>query len=137
MELGLISTLFDFFDVTKYPPSLLFPLITLGPMAIVCSYADRFSGKIKDIFVMYGRVQFAFYVVHFYLIHILSIVYGVWQGFEAHQMAYMFPFYPDGYGTSLIGVNILWIGVIAIMYTFCKWVMKIKSFRKDWWLSYL
>jgi len=106
-------------------------------MAIVCSYAHRFSGKIKDIFVIYSRVPFAFYVVYFFLTYILSVVYGVWQGFEAHQMAHMFPFYPDGYGTSLIGVYIVWIGVIAIMYTFCKWVMKIKSSRKDWWLSYL
>jgi uncharacterized membrane protein len=136
-ELGIISTLFDFFDVTKYPPSLLYLLITLGLMAILCSYADRFQGWLKDMFVMFGRVPFAFYVVHFYLIHTLSVLFGMWQGFEAHQMAHMFPFYPQGYGTSLIGVYAVWLLVLAVLYPFCKWVMKLKSSRKDWWLSYL
>ncbi|MDG1021485.1 MAG: hypothetical protein P8O77_08355 [Emcibacteraceae bacterium] len=136
-ELGLFSTVFDFFDVTKYPPSLLFLLMTLGPTAILCSYADQISGKIKDILVMFGRVPFAFYVVHFYLIHVLCVFFGIWQGYEAHQLAHMFPFFPEGYGTNLIGVYLVWGFVIAMMYPFCKWVHKVKSQRKDWWLSYL
>lgn len=136
-ELGLFSIVFDFFDVTKYPPSLLFLLMTLGPTAILCSYADQISGKIKDILVMFGRVPFAFYVVHFYLIHVLCVFFGIWQGYEAHQLAHMFPFFPEGYGTNLIGVYLVWGLVIAMMYPFCKWVYKVKSQRKDWWLSYL
>ena len=136
-ELGMISTIKDFFDVTKYPPSMLFLLITLGPMAFLCSYADRWNGWLKDTLVMFGRVPFAFYVVHFYLIHLLSVFFGMWQGFEAHQMVHMFPFYPEGYGIGLIGVYTVWALVLVILYPFCKWMMKIKSTRKDWWLSYL
>lgn len=136
-ELGIISTLFDFFNVTKYPPSLLFLLITLGPMAIVCSYADRLTGRLKDTLVMFGRVPFAFYVVHFYLIHMLCVLFGVYQGFEAHQLVHMFPFFPEGYGVGLTGVYITWIIVMVILYPFCKWVAGVKARRKDWWLSYL
>ena len=136
-ELGIIATLFDFMDVTKYPPSFLYALATLGPMAIICSYADRWNGKIKDALVMFGRVPFAFYVGHFYLIHFLSVLLGMWQGFEAGQLMHFFPFYPQGFGISLMGVYGVWILVMAIMYPFCLWVAKIKSTRKNWWLSYL
>lgn len=136
-ELGMLSTFFDFMNVAKYPPSLLFLLVTLGPMAILYSYADRMQGRLKDALVMFGRVPFAFYVVHFYLIHLLSVLFGTWQGFKPEQMMHMFPFYPEEYGTGLLGVYIAWVLVIAIMYPFCKWVFGIKSRRKDWWLSYL
>jgi uncharacterized membrane protein len=136
-ELGMLSTVFDFFNVSKYPPSMLFFMITIGPMAILCSYTDKMHGWFKDTLVMFGRVPFAFYVGHFYLIHTLSVAFGVFQGFEVDQMRRMFIFYPEGYGTSLYGVYFVWILVMAIMYPFCKWVYKIKSTRKDWWLSYL
>ncbi|MBT5074655.1 MAG: hypothetical protein HOM63_13130 [Kordiimonadaceae bacterium] len=136
-ELGMLSTVFDFFNVSKYPPSLLFFMITIGPMAIVCSYADRMQGWLKDTLVMLGRVPFAFYVVHFYLIHLLSVAFGMFQGFEMEQMRRMFIFYPEGYGTNLVGVYAVWLIVMAIMYPFCKWMYNIKRSRKDWWLSYL
>jgi uncharacterized membrane protein len=136
-ELGFISTFFDFMDVTKYPPSLLYFLATMGPMAYLCAYADRFNGWFKDTLVMFGRVPFAFYVGHFYLIHTLAVIFGVYQGFEASQLMTMFPFFPKGYGTGLIGVYLVWMVVLVIMYVFCKWMYRIKSTRKDWWLSYI
>jgi hypothetical protein len=136
-EIGLVSTIFDFMDVTKYPPSLLYFLATMGPMAYLCGYADRFNGWIKDTLVMFGRVPFVFYVGHFYLIHALSVVYGVIQGFEANQLMTMFPFFPEGYGIGLLGVYAVWVLVIVVMYPICKWMYKIKSTHKDWWLSYL
>lgn len=136
-EVGMLATIFDFLNVTKYPPSLLFFMITIGTMSIVCSYADQVHGWLKDTLVMFGRVPFAFYVVHFYLIHFLSVVFGVFQGFEADQMRRMFIFYPEGYGTGLLGIYAVWLIVMAIMYPFCKWMYNIKRSRKDWWLSYL
>lgn len=136
-ELGMLATTFDFFNVTKYPPSLLFFMITIGIMSIICSYADQMQGWLKDTLVMFGRVPFAFYVGHFYLIHVLSIGFGVFQGFEVEQLRRMFIFYPEGYGTGLLGIYIGWFVVIAIMYPFCKWMYNIKRNRKNWWLSYL
>jgi len=69
-EAGLQATVLDFMNVSKYPPSLLFLLIPLGPMAILCAFADRWSGWLKDTLVMFGRVPFAFYIAHWYLLRV-------------------------------------------------------------------
>ena len=86
---------------------------------------------------MFGRVPFAFYIAHLYLIHALSVGLGMLQGFEFNQMMHFFPLYPKGYGVGLLEVYLIWGLVIAILYPFCKWVAEIKRTRKDWWLSYL
>jgi uncharacterized membrane protein len=136
-ELGMVATLFDFMNVSKYPPSLLFLLITLGPMAILAGVADRLNGWLKDTLVMFGRVPFAFYVAHFLLIHLLAIGLGVLQGFEAKQFMTAFLFFPAGYGLGMWGMYLVWLLVLVILYPFCRWMAGIKSRRKDWWLSYL
>ena len=136
-EDSIKATIFDFMNLSKYPPSLLFLLATLGPMAILCSYADKINGRIKDLLVMFGRVPFAFYVVHWYLIRLMSFALANYQGFELKEMMTFFFFLPEGYGVSLTGVYIVWVLVIVIMYPFCFWVAKVKSVRKDWWLSYV
>ena len=134
---GLLATVFDFMNVTKYPPSLLFLLITLGPMALLCARADRMSGWLKDTLVMFGRVPFAFYIAHWYLIRLLSFALAYYQGFEMEQMTTLFFFFPEGYGVSLPWVYVVWLLVLAILYPFCKWFAGVKTRRKDWWLSYL
>jgi uncharacterized membrane protein len=134
---GLTRTVLDFLNTTKYPPSLEFLLMTLGPAAIVCSVADRVTGRIKEALVMFGRVPFAFYVAHFYVIHLLSIGLGVLQGFSVGQMSTLFFFYPQGYGLTLPGVYAVWVLVIALLYPLCRWVAAIKARRRDWWLSYV
>lgn len=136
-EYGFLATVFDFMNVSKYPASLLYVLVTLGVMAIVCGCADRFTGKIKDILVMFGRVPFAFYVAHLYLIHALAMLLGIAQGHSFDSVFKFFPFYPEGYGVGLVGVYVGWIITIALLYPFCKWVADVKRRRKDWWLSYL
>jgi len=131
------GTLIDFLNVTKYPPSLLFLAMTLGPAAIFCAYADRMRGFLKDMFVTFGRVPFAFYVAHFYLLHTLSLMLGMRQGFEPHQLMTFPPFYPQGYGISLAGVYLVWAAVIAALYPFCRWVASVKARNRSWWLSYV
>lgn len=65
---GMIATVMSFLNTTKYPPSLQFLLMTLGPAVVLCSFADRWHSTAKDALVMFGRVPFAFYVAHVYLI---------------------------------------------------------------------
>ena len=136
-EGGVLATILDFMNVTKYPPSLLFLLITLGPMAILAGYADRFKGRCKNVLVMFGRVPFLFYVAHFYLIHILAVCLGVLQGFEVNQLLTSFRFFPEGYGVGLGGVFLGWLIVLVLLYPLCKWFAAVKARRRDWWLSYL
>jgi len=134
---GFKATLMAFLNTNKYPPSLLFLLMTLGPGAVVCSLADRFQGVVKDALVMFGRVPFAFYVAHFYLIHALSVLLGLYQGFKLPEMLTIFLLYPKGYGVPLAGVYAAWLLVLAILYPLCRWVAGVKARRRDWWLSYL
>jgi uncharacterized membrane protein len=136
-QAGLTATVIDFLNITKYPPSLLFLLMTIGPAAVLCGVADRITGAVKESLVMFGRVPFAFYVAHFYLIHTLSVILGLLQGFGFRQMTTVFLFYPKGYGVSLTGVYVAWMLVILILYPYCRWVAGVKARRRDWRLSYL
>jgi len=134
---GMTATVIDFLNTTKYPPSLAFLLMTLGPAAVLCALADRMTGILKDVLVTFGRVPFAFYVTHVFLIHVLSILLGLVQGFHARQLMTVFFYYPKGYGVGLPGVYAIWVLVIALLYPFCRWVAAVKSRRRDWWLSYV
>ena len=132
-----IGTLIDFLNVTKYPPSLLFLLLTLGIAAILCARADRVPDPVKRPLVVFGRAPFAFYVAHLYLIHTLAVAFGVVQGFDAGQfLTYSF-FFPEGYGVGLAGTYAVWFVVVAMLYPLCNWVAAVKDRRRDWWLSYL
>ena len=134
---GTTATVIDFLNTTKYPPSLLFLLMTIGPAAVLCALADRWTGFVKSAFVTFGRVPFAFYVPHFLLIHVIAILLGAAQGFEARQFFTIFFFFPTGYGVGLPGVYALWAVVVIVLYPFCRWVAAVKARRRDWWLSYV
>jgi uncharacterized membrane protein len=134
---GLVATAMDFLNTTKYPPSLDFLLMTLGPAAVLCALADRMNTSLKEGLATFGRVPFAFYVAHVALIHTLSVALGLAQGFSLGQMTTIFLFYPGGYGISLAGVYVVWALVIAMLYPFCRWMVSVKARRRDWWLSYL
>jgi uncharacterized membrane protein len=131
------ATFIDFLNTTKYPPSLMFLAMTLGPAAIFCAFADRMRGFLKDTFVMFGRVPFAFYVAHFYLLHLLSLALGALQGIPVSQLLTFPPFYPSGYGLPLAGVYGVWLLVIVMLYPLCRWVANVKARNKAWYLSYV
>ena len=132
-----LATLIDFLNVTKYPPSLLFLLMTLGPAAMLCAFADRLPDWFKRPLIVFGRAPFAFYVAHLYLIHALAVGFGVTRGFDASQfLTYSF-FFPKGYGVGLAGTYAVWLLVVAMLYPLCRWVAAVKKRRRDWWLSYL
>ena len=134
---GAIATLIDFLNVTKYPPSLVFMLMTLGPAAILCAFADRAPDAIKRPLIVFGRAPFAFYVAHLYLIHTFAVAFGVIQGFDASEFLTYGFFFPKGYGVGLPGTYAVWLLVVAILYPLCQWVVAVKDRRRDWWLSYL
>ena len=131
------ASIMSFLAATKYPPSLLYLLMTLGPAAILCAFADRWRGPIKDALVTLGRAPLAFYVTHFYLIHTGAILVGIAQGFTAQQFLTPYRFFPKGYGVSLWGVYLIWIALVLVLYPLCRWVAAVKARRQDWWLSYV
>jgi uncharacterized membrane protein len=139
---NLDATIMSFFQVTKYPPSLLFLLITMGSMFLFLGNSEHLKGKIVSFFSTYGRVPFFYYIIHLYIIHLLAAVFAQLSGF-----GWLLLVLPDwilelptvkGYGFSLVVVYIVWIVVIAITYPLCKWYDNYKTKHPDkWWLSYL
>jgi uncharacterized membrane protein len=134
---GAAASVMSFLGTTKYPPSLLYLLMTLGPAAIACAYVDRLYGPIKNVLMTFGRAPLAFYVAHFYLIHVLAILLGIAQGFAAEQFFTRFRYFPEGFGVGLPGVYLIWITVVVSVYPLCRWVAAVKARRRDWWLSYV
>jgi uncharacterized membrane protein len=134
---SITASAMSFLGTTKYPPSLLFLLMTLGPAAILCALADRCRGPIGDALVTLGRAPLAFYISHLYLIHALAIAVGIAQGFAAEQFLTHYRFFPQGFGVGLLGVYAIWIVVVVALYPFCRWVAAVKARRQDWWLSYV
>lgn len=134
---GLAATVMDFLNTTKYPPSLLFLLMTLGPAAVFFSVAGRIRGFVNETLVVFGRAPFSFYVAHLFLIHFLSLLLGAVQGFDPREFLTAFFYYPRGFGLPLPGVYGVWLLVCAILYPFCRWMAGLKARRREWWLSYL
>jgi uncharacterized membrane protein len=134
---GTLRTLMDFLNTTKYPPSLSFLLMTLGPAAVLCAFAERWRGWLKEALVMFGRVPFAFYVLHWFVIHGLAVLLGVLQGVPASAIMDVPGRYPAGYGVPLWGVYLVWLLVVAGMYPWVRFMAKVKARSRAWWLSYV
>jgi uncharacterized membrane protein len=127
----------SFLATTKYPPSLLYILMTLGPAAIACAFSERLRGPVRDALMTLGRAPLAFYVAHLYLIHALALLLGIAQGFAGEQFLTHYRFFPKGFGVGLLGVYLIWIAVVLMLYPLCRWVAAVKARRRDWWLSYV
>jgi uncharacterized membrane protein len=133
-----VYTLLSFLNTSKYPPSLLYLLMTLGPSIALLGLVDRASGPVVRFFVVYGRVPFLYYVVHLYLIHGLTLVAASLTGQALpSQLRVFFLFYPKTFGFSLGTVYLIWIGVVLALYPLCRWFAGLKARRKDAWLSYV
>jgi uncharacterized membrane protein len=131
------ASIMSFLGTTKYPPSLLYTLMTLGPAAIACAFVDRLYAPLKNALMTLGRAPLAFYVAHLYLIHTVAMLVGIAQGFAAEQFLTHYRFFPQGFGVGLLGVYLIWIVVVIALYPLCRWVAGVKARRKDWWLSYV
>jgi uncharacterized membrane protein len=137
-----LPAILAFLNTSKYPASLLFLLMTLGPTIALIPVLERARGAATRFIALFGRVPFFFYVLHIPLIHTLAlIVSSIRLGsvspwlFENHPMGNSPP--PDGYMWSLGTLYIVWAIAIAILYPLCRWYDDFKSKRKSPWLSYL
>lgn len=127
----------SFLNTSKYPPSLLYLLMTLGPALVALSLFRRVTGPVASVLATFGRVPFLFYVAHIYLVHAVAVAAGVAQGFAAADMRTVFFQYPEGYGFGLPVVYLAWIGVVALLYPLCRRYAELKARSRAWWLSYL
>jgi len=136
------KTFMSVFNPNKYPPSLLYLLMTLGPACIFLANSENLKGKVVNFFSIFGRVPFFYYVIHIYLIHIIAMLFAQFSGFGWQSMILTgFPAQSpalQGYGFPLWIVYLVWIGVISITYPLCKRFDNYKLNHKEkWWLSYI
>jgi len=130
-------------NVTKYPPSLLYTLITLGPAMIFLALTERPLNKFTEKIAVYGRVPFFYYVVHIYLIHLIAIIGAIISGYNWTDMILTTKVNrtPElkNFGFNLATVYFVWIGLILVLYPFCKWFDRYKRKYQStrWWLSYV
>jgi len=130
-------TVLSFLDTTKYPPSLLFLLMTLGPAIAALPALERLSGPAARVILVFGRVPLFYYVLHLYLIHALAVLAAYLAGRDiAAFMTACFAF-PKDWGFGLPVVYMTWILVVALLYAPCRWFGGVKQRRRDPWLSYL
>jgi uncharacterized membrane protein len=131
-------TVLSFFNVTKYPPSLLYICITIGPALIALAWIEKAKAKWTNVIVIYGRVPMFYYLVHFFVIHTLCMIVFFAQGYTMAQASEgLMMFRPNNFGFSLGIVYLLWIAIVAGLYPLCKWYSKYKASHDHWWLSYL
>jgi len=132
-------TFLSFLKVTKYPPSLQFILMTLGPALLFLAVAEKFLKGFGKAIIHIGRVPLFFYLAHIYLIHLLALFAAKFSGYDWIDMVSEKPLLPvvNGYGFSLGIVYVVWIIVVLMLYPLCKWYDGYKSSHKKWWLSYL
>jgi uncharacterized membrane protein len=127
----------SFLNTTKYPPSLLYLLMTIGPALLALAAFRRARGPVADVLVTFGRVPFLFYLAHLYLVHALAVAAGVAWGYPASAMMDVFKRMPDGWGFGLPVVYAVWIAVVALLYPVCRYWADLKARSRAWWLSYL
>jgi len=130
----------SFINVTKYPPSLSFCLLTLGMMFLLLCITEGLSNRFAGICTVYGKTPLFYFVVHWFILHPILFIMVFLQGFGWKDMTFGFNFGRpvNGSGVSLGIVYLIWIGVVFLMYPLCRWYGKYKFDHMDnKWLRYL
>jgi hypothetical protein len=134
----------SFLDVTKYPPSLDFLLMTLGPAMVAMAWLEKFHFRFTNPLIVFGRVPFFYYGAHLLLAHMIAIGMN-FARYGAKSFLLIAPpsmgspskLFPPDYGFPLWTVYAVWVAVLLLLYPACLWFARLKQRRHDWWLTYL
>jgi uncharacterized membrane protein len=143
IQKNILFSFLSFLNVTKYPPSFLYTLITLGPAMIFLSMAEKPLTTITKKVAVFGRVPFFYYVIHLYLIHLFAIIGATIAGYHWSAMILSDRVNRTaelkGYGFNLFIVYLVWIVLILLLYPCCKWFdcYKRNNQAAKSWLTYL
>ena len=138
-----LFTVLSFVNTTKYPPSLLFLLMTLGPALLFLRAVDERTPEWLRPALIIGKVPMFYFLLHFLLIHLLTVVaallrYGAvhWM-FESPSLDRYPITQPPGWPLPLPAVWLIWMSIPVMLYPLCRWFAGVRQRRTDWWLSYL
>jgi hypothetical protein len=134
--------LMSFLNTTKYPPSLHFLLMTMGPALLFLVAIERIRNRLPRPAIVFGRVPFFFYILHLYLIHTLAMLLLVYEGREASEYIVSASNLMSGrlsdFGLRLEAVYVIWLVVVVLLYPICRWYQTCREKNPSkWWLSYL
>ena len=138
-----LMTFFSFMNPSKYPPSIDYLLMTLGPCMIFLAFASKIKGVVANVLAVYGRVPFFYYILHLYFIHLLAMIAAVgmgldWTSFIADRWINNIDVLIAHFGFPLWVVYLVWMIVVAGLYPLCKKFDAYKRAHKEKaWLSYL
>jgi uncharacterized membrane protein len=133
-------TFLSYINLTKYPPSLQFCLLFLGLLFLILSAVQGIKSKITEVLCVYGKVPLFYFLVHFYIIHLLLFAMVFLQGFKSTDLVFGFNFGrpKSGSGLALWTIYLVWIGLVVVMYPLCLWYARYKEAHKEKrWLRYL
>ncbi|MFO1501149.1 MAG: heparan-alpha-glucosaminide N-acetyltransferase domain-containing protein [Verrucomicrobiota bacterium] len=144
VQKNALGTVFSFVDVHKYPPSLDYVLMTVGPALVLLSVLERgrWLARLFRPLIAFGRVPLFYYLLHIPLIHGLAVLVA-WARHGQADWLFVNPFGgpgpepPANAGFDLPGVYLIWGCVVILLYPACRWFAEFKRHRKDAWLSYL
>lgn len=136
-----LFTVLSFINITKYPPSLIFCLLTLGGMFLILAMSEQIENRFTNIVSVYGRTPMFFYLIHWYIVHPLLILVLFVQGFSWAEMDFASGNFgrPRGIesGLGLWGVYLIWISIVLLLYYPCKRYGAYKAIQKSKWLKYI
>jgi uncharacterized membrane protein len=134
-------TLLSFINSTKYPPSLFFMCMTIGPSLLLMAWWDNIQNGFTKIVSVYGRVPFFYFLVHLFILHLFSAVTYFMRGHsfaEGVSPTAFIKFIQPGEGFQLRYVYLVWLAVVIGLYPLCKWYDRYKTnYKEKKWLSYL
>ncbi|MDH4130828.1 MAG: heparan-alpha-glucosaminide N-acetyltransferase domain-containing protein [Gemmatimonadota bacterium] len=134
-------TLLSFLNTTKYPPSLLYLLMTLGPGLLFLALLERGSAwPGRRMLLLFGQVPLFFYLLQWYVAHGLGIALSAAagkpiSGYFLDPPEVFNP--PPGSGFDLAMVYPVWVIAVAVLYFPCRWWAEQKKVRTEWWVRYL
>jgi len=137
-----VFSLLSFLNTTKYPPSLHFLLMTIGPALIFLALIEPVGNRLPGPVIVFGRVPFFFYILHLYVIHGLAMLLLVYDGRDGSEYILSARNLMSGrlsdFGLDLGAVYGIWIAVIVLLYPLCRWYQRYREKNPSkWWLSYL
>lgn len=137
-----VFTLLSFLNTTKYPPSLHFLLMTMGPALIFLSLVERFQNQLPKLVTVFGKVPLFFYILHLYVIHMLALLLLIYQGRDPGEYILSSSAIQSGnlmdFGLSLGEVYVVWLVIIVLLYPLCRWYQQYREKNPSrWWLRYL
>jgi uncharacterized membrane protein len=135
---SMVATVLSFLNCEKYPPSLLYLMMTLGPGLILLAAFEQAQGRLAGWLITFGRVPFFYYVAHLFLIHALAVAFASVTTGDASWLFGGKPSdKPSGYGMGLSGVYATTLLVVVILYPLCRWFAALKAHHRGSWWSYL